>query len=425
VQRNLVVIILAFSILNFFYFKAVIYASTETQITSSDFTYLGAFKVPYGTIGDSRFGWGGNQLAFRSNGDPGGDTDGFPGSLFMVGHAQHQKVAEFSIPKPVISPTKNGAHLNTAVVIQGFTDITGGLLAAQGWGSSARIGGFAYLEAQSEQTSSKLHWTIYRYYNVSNYSDLSHGWSEANLSVPNAKGVWRLGDYHSLRTAGYVFSAPQAWAESHLSGKRMISGMGYEHKAATSYGPALYAYTPWKHPQQPPTHEAKLDALQLLSYSNDHPLPGYKFGPDLWQAAAWVKAGERQAVIIAGRIALGDIYYGVGREGDCNASKGYHGDPYEPQILFYDPDDLAASARGEMESWEVLPYLRWNPQQYLYPDCNWYLSGAAFDAESGLLYITQQAGDRVTSKYEPYPLIHVFKIEVPAVPKSPTGLIVK
>jgi hypothetical protein len=79
------------------------------------------------------------------------------------------------------------------------------------------------------------------------------------------------------------------------------------------------------------------------------------------------------------------------------------------QILFYDPADLAAVARGEMETWEPQPYATLDIDQYLYhiqsTQHKYHVGAASFDRQRGLLYVFEPLAD------QDRPLIHVWKVE--------------
>jgi hypothetical protein len=231
-----------------------------------------------------------------------------------------------------------------------------------------------------------------------------------NLAAPNAHGGWRLGTLHNQQTAGYVFEVPAYFADRHLGGRRLIAGLtGVAGIATSSAGPALIAFAPWKHGAQPPPAGAALDALPLALYEMNRPLPGWKI-PDFWGGAAWVSAGRKHAVVIGGRVGIGPVRYGGGAPGDCSQANGYHSDPYEPRLAFYDPDDLASVASGARAPNDVVPYVSWNPMSVLYPTCEWTISGVAYDRESALLYLAQQFADVVSDRHEPMPLLHVFRV---------------
>lgn len=72
-------------------------ASAQDPIDSvmTRLNYEGAFRLPVGTIGESRLGWANGKIALNP----------FNQTFFIVGHAQHQAIAEFNIPDPVKSST--------------------------------------------------------------------------------------------------------------------------------------------------------------------------------------------------------------------------------------------------------------------------------------------------------------------------------
>jgi hypothetical protein len=389
-------------------------------LAPDDLVYQGSFRLPEKVEGGSGFGYGGHNIAFNPSGDPGGATDGYPGSLYISGHVHDQLVAEVSIPKPVISPTKDVTELSVASALQPFTDVTGGMRdfaqieygptkSENSSGQGFKLGGMLFLDAGDGM---KLYWTVFEYYNVSDNRYPSHGYSTLMAgSPPDPKGLWYLENYHPQMTAGYIFDAPEPFANGYFAGKRLISGLQVSQGIATSSkGPAMFAFAPWQHATLPPEHEAHLDAIPLLYYPTlEQHAPDYK-ACDAWRGGAWPVSGDKQAVLIVGRKSLGEVFYGNGRPTDCSPYKGYHCTPYEPQILFYDPADLAAVARGEREPWSVVPYYTWNPQEHVWPTCEGSLSGIAIDHQNKLLYLLQPRADRVTNQYEPRPLVHVFRV---------------
>ena len=63
--------------------------SSSGLIQPGDLTYLGAFRLPDmapGTPATMTWEYSGQALTYRPNGDPGGEGDGYPGSLFGAGH---------------------------------------------------------------------------------------------------------------------------------------------------------------------------------------------------------------------------------------------------------------------------------------------------------------------------------------------------
>lgn len=389
----------------------------RTRLTKNDFSYVGAFRLPKETNGGSRFGFGGGALALNPHGDASGAADGYLGSLYIVGHEHHQQVAEVNIPIPKDQRSSSVASLNTAQFLHGFVDITEGKGKTFDAGNGWRLDGLAYLDAQGAQTSGKVYWTARTYYNVDTSNDLSHGYSDANLSALNAQGMWRLGDFTGMMTGGYIFSVPTYFADSYLGGKRLISGLFTQQGvSATSQGPAMFAYAPWL--ESGLSNGKKLSTQALLYYPykpifrgayNDpvSNFPDHQV-PDHWEAAAFVNTPSKHAVVVVGRRAMGETFYGDGRATDCDPYKGYHGEPYEPRIVFYDPADLALAAQGKKDPTTIVPYFEWNPSEFVSATCEGELTGAVYDEQNKLLYVLHTNADRVGG--EPTPLVYVFRV---------------
>jgi len=96
------------------------------------FTYLGAFRLPGGDERPRTFAYGGNAMTYRPDGNPNGPHDGFPGSLFLTGHARlpygelpdGDQVAEITIPAPLAAESIEA--LNQSEFVQDFADIARG-----------------------------------------------------------------------------------------------------------------------------------------------------------------------------------------------------------------------------------------------------------------------------------------------------------
>ncbi len=390
----------------------------EQMVTPGNFTYLGGFRPPHVSGMKSTFQYGGWSLAFDSHGDPTGADDGYPGSLYVVGHPNEELVAEISIPRPVISKSGVMDELSVAEVLQPFGDITGGIRAEMTQGSSEpfRIGGMHVIDE-------RLHWTLYKYYNVQTIDYPSHGVSALSTTRPRPEGMWHLGppntgrsEWHSYKHAGYILEMPREFADKWFGGRNLMSGL----QIATglniaSHGPAMYAY---QLPRRGTANDAAIDAIPLVYNDIHRPAPG--FNPaDRWTGGAWLTVGDRETVIITGRKALGEVYYGEARPSDCSIDKGFHGAPYEAQMLFYAPQALIAAAHGKMEPTQVTPWYVWNQStpggglaQYLFPSCNQHLGGIAYDRANHLLYLVQiNAGTTSDDSYGVLPVIHIFRID--------------
>ncbi len=389
----------------------------DTMITPGNFEYVGAIRPPHIKQNETTFAYGGWALAYRSDGDPAGPDDGFPGSLYILGHQSHQKVAEISIPSPVNSRLRLADDLPVAEILQPFEDVTDGILEEMTAGSSEHfhIGGLLV-------TDNKLHWTMHKYYNVANIDWPSHGVSGLNMQESIAEGPWHLGpmntgrpEWHSYKHAGYAFEIPAGESEQWFGGLNLISGLQISTGLqASSQGPAMFAYAL---PSDGAPPNASLQAAQLAWYSQQQPLENHH-PADRWTGGAWLTLGKKQAIVIAGRKSLGEFYYGEARPQDCTQDKGYHGPPYEVEFLFYSPASLIHAANGSIQAMGLKPWLRWDGSfeggglnQYMFNTCNKYVGGMAYDREHNLLYLVQiDAGETSDNEWEALPVVHVFRI---------------
>ena len=158
-------------------------------------------------------------------------------------------------------------------------------------------------------------------------------------------------------------------------------------------------------------------ATPLLLYesveqTNANTLDGYHHS-DEWSGGAWLTAGGDQAVLFVGTKGEGDCWYGCADGTDAppwpdDCDRGWWSTSFVAQMLFYDPSDLAAVARGERETWEPQPYATLDVDSYMYNLRNdqqlYRLGGAAFDPERGLLYVLERLAD------EDRPLVHVWRV---------------
>ncbi|TRX57943.1 hypothetical protein [Thalassomonas sp. M1454] len=92
----------------------VISGDDPKSITYSNykFNYIGAFRIPADTFGDSRVTYSQGVFTLKDDGK----------SFFIVGHKQHQAIAEFSIPE-LSNDTKNIEDLAFANNLQKFSKI--------------------------------------------------------------------------------------------------------------------------------------------------------------------------------------------------------------------------------------------------------------------------------------------------------------
>lgn len=397
-------------------------------IQPDDLIYRGYFRLPEGS-GASNWEYSGHGLTYYPDGDPGGEEDGFPGSLFGFGHDHQLLVSEISIPAPVIS--KNLADAPTAETLQGFADLTGGIFSAEEM--TIPRAGLAYL-ADPEP---RLYFTFGQH--IQDF-EVSHGWAGLDLNHPGSQGAWKFGEYTNYVTNDYMFEIPPDWAEAIGPGPLLASGRAREG-LWSGRGPGLFAYNPFGSGNPPAPGETINGVLPLMLYgeqlvgqpdivsSTSQAVMDYREA-DHWWGGAWLTAGDAAGVVLVGTKALGEEWYGFANgvvwEHDCAESqpptcpevpewpfdnRGFWAEDYQAEMIFFDPGELAAVARGEIESWVPQPYATLVLDEYLLDpelDIEIYrrdLVGAmAYDRENGLIYLVERLADEYKS------VIHVWEI---------------
>ena len=183
---------------------------------------------------------------------------------------------------------------------------------------------------------------------------------------------------------------PDEWAKKvGLGSKRLVTGFAREAGAfGGSQGPTMIAFDP----------SDPGDAQDLVWYRTRYPgcpyegkcdYPEYT-ACDSWEGATWVSTASGNGILIAGSKGLGPTRYGTGDPGDCSRYQGYHCDPSEIQVIFYDPDEIAGVLRGKAKPWELQPYAVWRPPGLWSEACG-SIGGMAYDAENQRLYLVEKS----------------------------------
>lgn len=400
------------------------------RLDPNSLKYQGAFRLP-DQAGGSSWEYSGSAMTYFPEGDPQGSHDPFPGSLFIIGHDHQHFVSEVSIPIPLRSASKNCQELNTAETLQPFNDIRSNLFPEL----EIPRAGLAYLPAVTPGATGKLHYCFGQHFQFEQAS--SHGWVELTLAKPRTSGPWRLGDFTNYVTNDYLCPIPEDWSRANLPGYQLATGR-FRDGQWGGLGPSLLAYKP---PQPPgPEMGTKLqEVVPLLMYGTQ--VPGQaelEIDPqhrmknfseaDEWSGVAWV-GGKRPAVLFTGTKALGKTWYGfangvvypIGAEENEKIpdvppfpydSRGWWSTNIAAQLLFFDPHDLAAVAKGTKQTWEPQPYATLDLTPYLYAPGfaherykRYLLGDCCVDNKHGIFYLIERQADGDKS------LVHVFQID--------------
>jgi hypothetical protein len=371
-------------------------------VQQATLTYQGSFRLPDGEIAGTSFGYGGTAIAFNPA----------QGSLFIVGHDWHQRIAEIAVPD-----IRTGAlptALATATLLQSFGEIPKSKLSALNPGdpNAKKIGGLLSYQG-------KLYASAFAYYDGGGTQVLSHFVSGLDLSTLSAvEGPYRVGKLKAGYVSGYMGVIPNAW-QAALGNPAVTGQCCLAIVSRTSYGPALFTIDPTQFGVKNP-----VPAIPLVYYPEDHALAGWDSTGALFNGTTEVRGvvlpeGTR-SVLFFGKHGSGPFCYGAGTTdeklhgtkmpngvGYCydleNESKGTHAFPYAYYVWAYDALDLAAVKAGHKNPWQVRPYATWKltmpfrgrPTQ---------LNGAAYDPATGRIFLSQGFADGAR------PLIHVFTV---------------
>jgi len=431
------------------------------RLAPEDFRYLGAFRLPDDGERPKTFAWGGAAMTFRLDGDSGGAADGYPGSLFVMGHDRlaygelpdGNQLAEIGIPPPVASKQVN--DLPVAPFVQRFHDVARGRFEARD--ELPRVG-MAYLDTPATGPLIHLAWGQHM---QPPEAIPTHGWIRPTLDQPAFTGTWFIGQQSDYSVNGYLFEIPQSWAEQYLGGRVLATGR-YRDGGWSGMGPTLFAYRPWiDGAGTPAPPSAHLDEIVLLQYESsratekiERALAGYQH-PDEWEGGAWITSRSgKSAVLLAGTKSVGEKYwYGfanpagpqypcvagdfVGQFPVCrladgtpcpredltecaghNDFRGWWSTRFSAQFILYDPDDLARVARGELKPWMPQPYASVAVDEHLLlnpagiepetlgvgPQRRYRLGEVAYDRANNLLYVLELFAD------QDKPIVHVWHV---------------
>jgi hypothetical protein len=396
---------------------------TGQRIQPEQIVYMGAFRLPEAS-GMSNWEYSGHGLTYYPDGDPQGVQDGFPGSLFGIGHDHQLAVSEISIPEPVV--TKDPVQMNQAETLQLFAPLYEGLLDLETY--DLPRSGLSWLLGEN---GGRLH---YCYADHLEDGHPTHASAGINLSQPNPQGLWQMDGYSNFTTCDYIFQVPNGWAETYAPGMQLATGR-FREGVWGGQGPALYVYRPEEQDGEiseiiPLLMYGIQEEGSLVIYSDENTrMDTYQLA-DHWTGAAWLTSAKGSAVVLLGTKATGRSWYGFanGVEWDYTCAdhnppdcpevpawpydnRGYWAEGYQAQLIFYDTDQLGAVAVGELQAYHPQPYAVLDLNPYLInPELNFSeykrdLVGAmAFDAGHERLFILERLADEYRS------VVHVFEI---------------
>jgi hypothetical protein len=364
----------------------------KTVLTSADFEYLGAFKLPTNVgAGDPQWGLG---LAHRKVG-----RSEF--RFFSRSNGNPKPAAVYEVAAPRL--TDDPENSETARLVRVWGDIAGTESYGTTWG--------LFWDEEDE----RLYWTTGNAYNARAPYDPSIGYRilDGRTGQMEGGGVWALANRSCKMAMGGLVSIPEWFSDAYCHGQRLGAGCGGYFSIATtgpiSMGPALAAFDP------------RTLSAPIRSAVPNTPLVGYPFNavaytsPDrchrdtdyttefdgwktrndvgywswsdsIWQGAVWIDTPEKTGLMFFPTLGNGRTWY---ERSTLHAERASH------WWYVYDPADLAAVATKKKQQWQIQPAQTWSVQ---YPGVRYPLSGwadepkqpvvgASFDRDFRTLYV--------------------------------------
>lgn len=367
--------------------------------------YEGAFRLPASTYGSSSLNYSEGPLEYNN----------LNHSIFIVGHAHHQNIAEFRIPEIINSKVLSNLKM-ASIPLQEFTPI---LDRASGGNPQSldRIGGMEFITSGDE---SQLIINAYEYYDAPGDN------SQTTLIARNSKNLATSGmdGYHTFQggaghTSGWISPIPQEWQTS-LGGTYLTGqSSGIPIISRTSVGPSAFSFS-----------MADLSATsgvpnpiptsKLLDFSLSNPLHSDLSNTtgtnDIWTHISraiygFVVPGTRTYLTIgqSGGHNSGVCYKCTQNNG--NLCGGYCANDASDYYHFYwlfDVNDLIAVKKGRKNSYDVRPY---DYGEFPTPFDTNYFGGGTFDPGSNILYLTVQKADRLQGTYSNPPVVVTFSFD--------------
>ncbi len=370
----------------------------------SDMQYEGAFRLPASTYGTSSLNYSQGPVEYNSANH----------SIFIVGHAHHQNIAEFAIPRIIKSSTLTDLKMASSP-LQDFTPV---LDRATSGNPQAldRIGGMEFIR---NGNASQLIINAYEYYDAPGNN------TQTTLIARDSEtlATCTIDGYHTFQggaghTSGWISPIPQEW-QTTLGGS-YITGQssGIPIISRTSVGPSAFSFdhtnvTGNTVPNPVPT-------TKLLDFSLAHPLHS-----DLSNTTRTNDIWTHLSRVVYGFIVPGTrTYLTIGQSGghesgvcykctqnNSNLCGGYCANDAEDYYHYYwlwDINDMVSVKNGNKNSYDIRPYAY---GEFPTPFATNSFGGGSFDPNSNTLYLTVQKADRLQGTYSNPPVVVTFSFD--------------
>lgn len=388
--------------------------SAEQFFSINDMAYEGAIRIPVGTYGDSRMGFAQGTLEISAD----------QLSAFMVGHAQHQAIAEFHLSP--FSKADSLSSLPMATNKQPFSNFLDRVPTE----TPRRIDRITGLKL----VNNKLIVNGTQYYDGegSNTDTTFIIDQPEQLATSSVSGFLKL--QGSSHVSGWITPIPSTYQDIFNGNYIFGYASNYAINSRNSIGPSAFGIN--VETLLSTTSSEKIPTQPLIDYSIHNPLaldPYNKNGDNnLWTEVSSAHVG----FIVPGS----ETYAVFGNSGGHESGIGYkitqdNGRlcggpcPLEASDIYnhywlYDVNDMIKVAQGKMEGHQVRPY-EYGKMRLPFEDQGdipRLIIGASYNEISNKLYFMLGEADNLQNPYERAPLLLAYSIEMGSRPSSPSSI---
>ncbi|MBD0776393.1 T9SS type A sorting domain-containing protein [Maribacter sp. ANRC-HE7] len=369
----------------------------------SQLTYEGAFRIKASENGISDLNYAQGPIAYNYENH----------SLFIVGHAHQQAIAEYAIPEIVKSETLSELNM-VETPIQVFSDVLSQTADGNPEGID-RVGGLYYVNHGGQ---AKLIVNAYEYYDAPADNTVSTlVVNDANaLETASVSGYYNFEGSPPAHSSGWISAIPEAWQEelggTHITGHS--SGIPIISRA--SVGPSAFAF---KINDALNTTQS-IQTTTLLDFKLSNPLHSDLSNDsktnDIWTHLSratygFIVPGTRTYLTIgsSGGHESGICYKCTQDNG--NLCGGYCTPEADDNYQYYwlwDMNDLVAVKNGSVNPYDVRPYDHGYFNTPFQANGSKKIGGGTFDPSTGNLYLSVQSGDTEQGTYARPPVIVVY-----------------
>tara|TARA_R110001583_G_scaffold181353_1_gene338559 strand:+ start:709 stop:1941 length:1233 start_codon:yes stop_codon:yes gene_type:complete len=368
------------------------------ELTPKSVEYLGGFRLPKSKKGESRIAYSQGTIALRPT----------KNSLFIIGHAHHQAVAEFEIPQ--ISKSKKIADWPIAKFNQPFSTI---FRRAKSGNSQKinRVTGMAEIEKQLVINGMEF------YDADASVRDTTLIIRNAdNLSTSTVDGFFQL--QGAAHAAGWISRIPRDWQKKLGSEYLVGNSSALAINSRLSIGPSAFIAQFWG-VLNTKDSSGMIITDALMDFSLKNPIVEDQYNEsrqnDLWT--------ELSSAYYGFIIPSTSSYFVIGKSGGHEAGIGYKitqdngrkcGGPCSLKardnynyFWLFDVAEFIAVKEGKKKAYQIKPY-----QYGIFDTVNTSsgIIGADYDADKNLLYVVFAKEDKSQSQYESIPVIRVYRI---------------